>query len=146
MHENNALSTLAPRETSSLTASTLSSPGGKGESRTTGTNGGEESDGVVVAMNPANKASAKQAQAAEREEPRTPTKENTKQAHTPPAQEGKRVSQGLSGVSQRARENKQEQFTTLLHRLTTDLLRASFMALKKSAAPGVDGVRWQEYE
>ncbi len=37
-------------------------------------------------------------------------------------------------------------FTALLHHLTVDLLRESFYALKRKAAPGVDGLRWQEYE
>lgn len=79
-------------------------------------------------------------------EGRARTKENTRQAHTPPAQDGRGVSQGLPGVRQAARERKQERFTTLLHHLTVDLLRASFNALQRKAAPGVDGVRWPEYE
>jgi len=37
-------------------------------------------------------------------------------------------------------------FTALLHHLTVDLLQASFYALKREAAPGVDGTTWQEYE
>jgi group II intron reverse transcriptase/maturase len=37
-------------------------------------------------------------------------------------------------------------FTALLHHLTVTLLRDSFYALKRKAAPGVDGVTWQEYE
>ena len=36
--------------------------------------------------------------------------------------------------------------TALLHHLTVDLLRESFYSLKRKAAPGVDGVTWQEYE
>ena len=56
------------------------------------------------------------------------------------------MSQGLAGVRKVARERKQERFTTLLHHLTVDVRRESFQALKKNAAPGVDGVRWQEYE
>jgi RNA-directed DNA polymerase len=61
-------------------------------------------------------------------------------------QSGKGVSQGLAGVRQAARENKEMKFTALLHHLTIDLLRESFYALKKKAAPGVDGVTGQEYE
>ena len=53
------------------------------------------------------------------------------------------MSQGLSGVRRVAQERKQEQFTALLHHVTVDLLRESFDALKKNAAPGVDGVTWQ---
>ena len=45
-----------------------------------------------------------------------------------------------------AREGKETKFTALLHHLTVDLLRESFYALKRKAAPGVDGVTWQEYE
>jgi len=56
------------------------------------------------------------------------------------------VSQGLAGVRKTARENKEMKFTALLHHLTVDLLRESFYALKRKAAPGVDGVTWQEYE
>ena len=47
---------------------------------------------------------------------------------------------------QAAKERKQERFTALLHHLSVDLLRDSFYALKRQAAPGVDGVTWQEYE
>jgi hypothetical protein len=39
------------------------------------------------------------------------------------------VSQGLAGVRKAAKENKELQFTTLLHHLNSDLLRVSFQAL-----------------
>jgi len=138
MHEN--------RETSPSTGRKRHSPAGKGDSRTASMNGGEESDGVIIPMNPSNKATEQQAGAAEREEGRTPAKENTSQHRTPPAQDGQGVSLGLAGVRKLAKERKQERFTTLLHHLTMDSLRASFHALKKYAAPGVDDVRWREYE
>ncbi len=63
-----------------------------------------------------------------------------------PTQSGERVSQGLNGVRERARKNKQERFTALLHHVTVDLLRDSYYGLKRKAAPGVDGVTWKEYE
>ena len=50
------------------------------------------------------------------------------------------MSQGLGGVRQTARARKQERFKALLHHLTIDLLRESYYALQRSAAPGVDGV------
>jgi RNA-directed DNA polymerase len=56
------------------------------------------------------------------------------------------VSQGLRGVREAARERRQERFTALLHHVSVDLLRESFLALKRQAAPGVDGVTWREYE
>jgi group II intron reverse transcriptase/maturase len=79
-------------------------------------------------------------------EGRARAKENIVQSNTSPTQSGKRVSQGLSGVRRRAKERKQERFTALLHHLTVSLLRDSFHALRRQAAPGVDGVTWQEYE
>ncbi len=83
---------------------------------------------------------------AEGVEGRPLTKENTLQSSTPPTQSGERVFQGLAGVRRAARARKGEKFTALLHHLTTELLRDSFYALKRQAAPGVDGVTWQEYE
>jgi retron-type reverse transcriptase len=83
---------------------------------------------------------------AEAGEGRVRTKENIGQTHTLPAQNGYGVSQGLTGVRRVARERKQERFTSLLHHLTVDLLRCSYYALKRKAAPGVDGMRWPEYE
>ena len=75
------------------------------------------------------------------------TKENIVRTHTSPTQSRRYfVSQGLSGVRRVAKEKKQERFTALLHHLTVDLLRDSFYALRRKAAPGVDGVTWKEYE
>ena len=62
------------------------------------------------------------------------------QSNTSPTQRGERVSQGLSGVRRAAPGRKRERFTALLHHVTPNLLRKSYEALKKDAAPGVDGV------
>jgi len=56
------------------------------------------------------------------------------------------VSPGLDRVRQTARLRKKEKFTALLHHVTVDLLREAFLALKRQAAPGVDGTTWQDYE
>jgi group II intron reverse transcriptase/maturase len=53
---------------------------------------------------------------------------------------------GLARVQEVARKDKRAKFTALLHHVTIDLLRESFYALKRAAAPGVDGVTWQQYE
>jgi len=82
----------------------------------------------------------------EAEEERARTKENIAQSNTHPTQSGEGVSQGLRGVRQAAKERKQEQFTALLHHVNVNLLRDSFYALKRQAAPGVDGVTWKGYE
>lgn len=104
----------------------------------------EESDsGIFVPMNHSNKDGRL---SAEGEEGRPLIKENTHQLNTSSTQSETRVSQGLAGVRQTARERKEEKFTALLHHLTVGLLRQSFYALKRRAAPGVDGVTWREYE
>jgi group II intron reverse transcriptase/maturase len=56
------------------------------------------------------------------------------------------VSQALARVRHAARQRKKEQFTALLHHVDISLLRLAFYALKRDAAPGVDGVTWQDYE
>jgi group II intron reverse transcriptase/maturase len=94
-------------------------------------------------MNQPNKEGQPSAEAGEG---RAQTEENIVPSHMRPTQSGNRMSQGLNGVRQAAKERKQERFTALLHHLTVDLLRDSFFALKRKAAPGVDGVTWQEYE
>jgi RNA-directed DNA polymerase len=115
----------------------------KAPSRNAGVHAMEESDCCVVPMKQLNKEGQPSAEAAEgRRQP----KENDAQSNTPPTQRGERVSQGLSGVRRVARERRQERFTALLHHVTVNLLRESFEALKKNAAPGVDGVTWREYE
>ena len=103
----------------------------------------EESDSGIVPMNHSNKIEQSMA---ESEEGRPLIEENTLQPHTRPTQSGARVSQGLAGVRKAAREHKEMKFTALLHHVTVDLLRDSFGSLKRKAAPGVDGMTWQEYE
>ena len=83
--------------------------------------------------------------AAEVAEGRPVTEENNMEPNTQPTQSGARMSQGLNGVRERARKNKQERFTALLHHVTVELLRESYYGLKRKAAPGVDGVTWKEY-
>ena len=40
----------------------------------------------------------------------------------------------------------QERLTALLHHVTPEALRGAYCALKREAAPGVDGMTWLEYE
>src|SRR6202165_1774953 len=105
--------------------------------------GREKSDPVVVAGKPANKAVSA---AAELVEPRTGTKGNASQQSTHRAQDRQRVSHALERVRQAARQRKKERFTALLHHINIASLRLAFFALKRDAAPGVDGVTWRAYE
>lgn len=107
----------------------------------------EKSDLAIVAMKPANKAVPAVAHTpAEWVEPRAGTKGNTGQANTRRTQSRGSVSQGLDRVRQMARSKKKEKFTALLHHVSIERLREAFLALKRGAAPGVDGVTWQAYE
>src|SRR6266480_5962640 len=51
-----------------------------------------------------------------------------------------------SSLRQVARQRKKERFTLLFHHISVELLRVAFFALKRDAAPGVDGLTWQDYE
>ncbi len=120
-----------------------SRPAGEGLGRTTRMHVSEESDSGIVLMNHSNND---ERASAEKGEGRPLIKENTPQPNTHLTQSGVRVSHGLAGVRKAAKEYPEMKFTALLHHLTVDHLRESFYALKRKAAPGVDGVRWQEYE
>ena len=141
MYENRDTSELSARESGADRPE-------KAERHTAGMNGTEGSDCAVVPVKRPNKGELPtRSLTAEDVEGRVRTEENTRQTHTNPTQGGEKgVSQGLAGVRQAAQRSKGERFTALLHHLTTELLKSSFYALKREAAAGVDGVRWQEYE
>jgi RNA-directed DNA polymerase len=52
---------------------------------------------------------------------------------------------GLDRIREAARKGRGLRFTSLMHHITTDLLRDSFLALEREAAPGVDDVTWRQY-
>ena len=103
----------------------------------------EKSNSAIVAVKPPNKAGPP---AAEAVEPRAGAKGNADQQSTHRTQSRKRVTQALSRVRQATKDKKKERFTALLHHINADTLRTAFFALKRKAAPGVDGVTWQHYE
>jgi RNA-directed DNA polymerase len=74
------------------------------------------------------------------------TKGNADQHRTRRAQDRASVSQALERVRQAARQGKKERFTTLLHHIGPAMLRTAFYAIKRDAAPGVDGMTWTTYE
>ena len=105
-------------------------------------NGTEKSDDAVVAVKPTNlQADA----SSESVEPRASAKGNVGSAHTVRAQVRGAVVSRLDCVRHVARERKNERFTTLMPYLDVDMLRFAYGELKRDAAPGVDGVTWQEY-
>ena len=114
--------------------------------------GHEKSDPAIVAVKLANKAQQPSAEAsagvsaAEPVERRAGTKGNADQQSTCRAQNRISVEQALERIRKVTRERKKERFTTLLHHISIELLEASFFELKKDAAPGVDRLRWKDYE
>ena len=103
----------------------------------------EKSDPAIVALKPANNSGPSEAESVER---RAGAKGNTGKTRTHGTPSPARVFPGLERVRERARQEKKERFTALLHHVNVDLLRTAFSWLKRDAAPGVDGLTWQEYE
>jgi len=103
----------------------------------------EKSDSAIVAEKSTNKAGQP---AAEPMEPRAEAKGNADQQRTRRAQDRESVSQALDRIRQVAKTRKKEKRTTLFHHLNVPMLRTAFLALRREAAPGVDGLTWQDYE
>ncbi len=102
-----------------------------------------KSDRPVVPMKPSNKVGST---APERVEGRGLAKRNVGEQNRPRTQRRTRLPSALPRVRQAARRNKEAKFTALFHHVTQESLRTSFMALSRDAAPGVDGVTWEQYE
>ena len=98
---------------------------------------------AIVAVKPTNKAGRP---AAESVEPRAGTKGNADQQNACRAQDRESASNALDRIRRVARERKKEKFTSLFHHISVELLEEAFYELKQNAAPGVDGLTWQEYE
>lgn len=105
--------------------------------------GPEKSDLCEVATKPANACEGPQGESVERRQGAKGNTGKTGMRRTP-----SQISMfsGLDRVRERARQEKKERFTALLHHINVDLLRAAFFWLKRDAAPGVDGLSWREYE
>jgi RNA-directed DNA polymerase len=103
----------------------------------------EKSDLGIVAVKPTNKAGRPVAEWAER---RPGTKGNAGQQRMHRTQGRDRMSQSLDRVRKAARLRKKDRFTALFHHITVDALRTAFYALRRKAAAGMDGMRWQDYE
>jgi len=102
-----------------------------------------QSDSPMVPTKFPNKAGRP---AAEGMEGRGLAKGNPGQQTAPRAQDRVGAPSALERVRQVAERDKQVRFTTLLHHVYhVDHLRAAYFALKRDAAPGIDGETWQHY-
>jgi group II intron reverse transcriptase/maturase len=102
----------------------------------------EKSDGRVVPEKPSNNA---QGGAAEAVEGRRSAKGNTTGETRPGHGAGQGALSGLGRVRRVAATDKEARFTALLHHVDVDRLRMAYFALRPKAAPGVDGVTWEDY-
>jgi group II intron reverse transcriptase/maturase len=102
---------------------------------------GESYSGVVPAKQP-NKSESSPAEVVEE---RPLTKENTQEPTPCRTLSRESGSNGLARVREAAKKDSKLKFTALLHHVSVDLLRDSYYSLRKQAAPGVDGMTWEEY-
>ena len=101
-----------------------------------------KSDSPVVPAKPSNKAVYA---VAETVEGRGLAEENTVSKTCPGHSAGPGASSALDRVREVARKDKEARFTALLHHVSVDRLRSAFWAIRPGAAPGVDGVTWEDY-
>src|SRR6476660_9831189 len=117
-------------------------PAHAGNSRTMGMPADEESDEAVVPVKRPNKEGSPSAEAVEG---RTSPKGNDGETAAVRTLRREAASNGLVAVRQAARQSKSVRFTALLHHITVDLLRQSYLSQERNSAPGIDGVTWQAY-
>lgn len=100
-----------------------------------------KSDGLIVPAKLPNNAIV----AAEVVEGRRSAEGNAGSETRPGRSAGMSVPTELDRVRQAARRDKKARFTALLHHVSVDRLRAAHWALSPKAAPGIDGVTWEDY-
>jgi RNA-directed DNA polymerase len=106
------------------------------------THGPRKSDGPMVPTKLPNKVGQP---AAEATEGRGPAKGNAVEQNALRTQSRAGAPSALDRVREAARRDKETKFTALFHHLTIERLRAAYLALERRAAPGVDGVTWEQY-
>jgi RNA-directed DNA polymerase len=112
--------------------------------RTSGMHAPGKSDDRVVPGKPPNKGVTEAP--AEVVEGRRSAEGNTMQAAATRTQSRLDALIALDRVREAARRDRRARFTALLHHVTVERLREGFFALKHEAAPGVDGITWEQYD
>jgi RNA-directed DNA polymerase len=101
----------------------------------------EKSDGLVVPAKPPNKPAVAGAEVVEG---RRLAEGNATGKTRPGLRAGDGVPSALDRVRQKARRDKKERFTALLHHVDVDRLREAYRAINPRAATGVDEVTWED--
>jgi group II intron reverse transcriptase/maturase len=107
---------------------------------------GNESQQWLIYPTAVKSANNTEASVAESMERRGEAKGNAMQHGTRRTQSRGSVSPALDRIRKIAKAKRKERFTALLHHVTPELLETSCYALKRDAAPGIDGLTWQAYE
>ena len=106
-------------------------------------NGCRKSDRLVVPEKSSNKPDKV---GAERMEGRGLPKENKKQQNMLRTLRRESVLSELQLIHQRAKADNKMKFTALMHHIyNIDMLRLSYLEIKRKAAPGVDKETWLSY-
>ena len=106
-------------------------------------NGCRKSDKLVVPEKSLNKPDNV---GAEEMEGRGLPKENKQQQNMLRTQRRESVLSKLRLIHQKAKADKEMKFTTLMHHIyNIDMLRMSYLEIKRNAAPGVDRETWESY-
>src|SRR3990172_7028351 len=113
-------------------------------------NGRRKSDIPVEAMKPANKVGPARNQVggpmAEQAEQRGLAEGKTPRQNTNRTLDRIVVQSALGRIRQAAVKDKRARFTSLMHHIyNLSMLREAYYALKRDAAPGVDGETWRRY-
>jgi len=108
-------------------------------------NADRKSDESVVPSTSVNNGAAEAPAESAEERDSAKRKADQTASHRTPSRV-KRESCGLHGVREAARKDSTLKFTALLHHVNEDCLTEAFFNLKRTAAVGVDGVTWHEYE
>src|ERR1700722_5907130 len=102
-----------------------------------------KSDRLVVPKKSSNKPDNV---GAEKMEKRSLPKENKQQQNMLRTQSREGVLNELLLIHQKAKTDRKLKFTTLMHHIyNIELLRISYLQIKKDAAPGVDKETWESY-
>jgi RNA-directed DNA polymerase len=101
----------------------------------------QESDEVVVPK----KSTKTRVTPVESMEGRTEAKGKSATRNALSAQDEAGALTYLERIGRRAKDKPKEQFTNLISHVKVPLLREAYERLKRQAAPGIDGVTWDEY-
>jgi len=104
-------------------------------------NASEGSDEVVVPE----KSAKSRVTPGESMEERAEAEGKSSAGNAPQTQSWKGATTEMQRIGQRAKERPEERFTNLLSHIKVPLLKEAYMRIRKDAAPGVDGMTWEEY-